>query len=175
MAIRTSRASRERIWGGFPWLALKPKPAGVGARGIDPARDRVEAGLCDQIRSERPFGTGCVSFLIRNTPFGTTWRSCFLGGPFEKIPSNHSFQGSFSLESHQTPGGNGWFLKRTMAEKNGESTPRGWSYFFGGPFKMVAFLLVSLKSPQKGVPSFSRANMATTFESWNRLKSGWWT
>ena len=36
-----------------------------------------------------------------------------------------SFQGSFFLEHHQKPWGNGdRFLKGTMAEKNGESTPR---------------------------------------------------
>ena len=36
----------------------------------------------------------------------------------------HSFQGVFFLENHQKPLGNGWVLKRTMAEKIGESTPR---------------------------------------------------
>ena len=36
----------------------------------------------------------------------------------------NSFQGSFVLENHQKPEGNGCLLKRTMAEKSGESTPR---------------------------------------------------
>ena len=34
------------------------------------------------------------------------------------------FQGSFFSENHQQPWGNSRFLKRTMVEKNGESTPR---------------------------------------------------
>ena len=36
----------------------------------------------------------------------------------------HSFQGSFFLENLQKPRENGCFVKRTMVEKNGESTPR---------------------------------------------------
>ena len=42
---------------------------------------------------------------------------------FLRVPSPF-FGGSFFLENHQKPWGNGWFLKRTMADKNGELTPR---------------------------------------------------
>ena len=42
------------------------------------------------------------------------------------VTSSHSFQGSFFLENHQTqtPWGNGCSLKRRMAKRLGESTPR---------------------------------------------------
>ena len=67
----------------------------------------------------------------RRAPLGT----CQVRGPplkkkHEKNNSNlqgyllHSFQGSFFLENLRKPTENGWFLKRTMVEKNGESTPR---------------------------------------------------
>ena len=36
----------------------------------------------------------------------------------------HSFQGSFFPENCQNRRGNSWFLKRTMVERNGDSTPR---------------------------------------------------
>ena len=35
----------------------------------------------------------------------------------------HSFQASFFLQNHPKPWENSWFWKRTMVEKNGESTP----------------------------------------------------
>ena len=82
-------------------------------------------------------GTACravgFSFSPSNIPSPAsshTWISCaplkvFITSFFLGVTS-HSFQGSFFLENHQQPLGNGdQFLKRTMAEKNGEkkSTP----------------------------------------------------
>ena len=47
---------------------------------------------------------------------------------------SHFFQGSFFSGNHPNPRGNGWFLKRTMVEKNGESTPRhAGPVLLGGP------------------------------------------
>ena len=72
------------------------------------------------------FPARCRSRIPDSTPMGELGRT-FLHKvlpPFNCCRSRnnihfHSFQGSF-LENHQKPWGNGWFLKRARAEKNGK-------------------------------------------------------
>ena len=49
----------------------------------------------------------------------------------------HSFQGSFFLANLRKPKEDGWFLKRTMVEKNGTGiNPLDFPFVFGGrPFR----------------------------------------
>ena len=54
--------------------------------------------------------------LLGSLVWGKQTMSLGLTSPF--------FPGILFLENHQKPWGNGWLLKRTMAEENGESTPR---------------------------------------------------
>ena len=61
-----------------------------------------------------------VSFGL---PLNNMFLRCWLMGWFwGYLPD--SFQASFFSGNHQTPRGNNRFLKRTMVEKNGGSTPR---------------------------------------------------
>ena len=78
-------------------------------------------------RSPFQFDRGCeqIHRRVRKTAdFQTCYRTSLLlvhVQPILVIP--HSFQESFFSGNHQTPRGNKRFLKRTMVEKNGESTP----------------------------------------------------
>ena len=85
---------------------------------------KTASSLAESVRKVKE-AAGCRSRGVRR-PFG----GCPVSrGTFQF----HSFQGSFFSGNHQKPRGNSWFLKRTMVEKNGESTPRLLSGFKGKP------------------------------------------
>ena len=76
------------------------------------------------------FASGLARFRTNNS----TMFVCSASGQFcrwllnPELRERESQSGLLILSrdpNHQETGGNSWFLKRTMAEKNGESTPRG--------------------------------------------------
>ena len=70
----------------------------------------------------------------------------------------HSFQGSFFLETRQKLWGNGWFFKMTMAEKNGEGTPRNLIDTFSGKLSRKAEIMSLGKHYQPWRPFFPSSN-----------------
>ena len=85
-----------------------PRPDRMGAPALCPSAS-TNSRSCGALRSRKRLHASWLRATVSIT-LGVTYV--------------HSFQGSFLLENHQKPWRNSWCLKRTMAEKNGESTPR---------------------------------------------------